>query len=1084
MSLSQSQSFFSCQQSTFSTTPTFCIMSSELADEVLAQLLSMGYDMDRATNAVVHHHRLTVQDAIDFMEQGEDARDVQFDSQQPVLRLDRRDPLVAAVQAEQAMHARNSATWQNAGHTARAHDEEDEDDDAAADGGLSAFNLPIEPSAVPMDTSTAPAPQTNTPAPIASRFDRESQAGYASRESIRFAEERRRAREFAEATRRQIHDAALADRLERERKVAAKTSAAPTSVATTSNAPSQPAAAAASAASGASLQIRLPNNATFRHQFPASATMSDVVAYLSEQLGSFSFATHALLQAYPARTFTTNDLSATVQELKLCPSAALTVRPLPHHVAATLASPDATTTAPPVDEAQPQSPGVDAQPEAASAVVANPPQHRAAPRTGIPSSSALLARFAAGVAAVSPDNVPEQLAPSTDARETVAQPPEPEDHRSRNVRAARLQRYAQPTSPTPTPGSVSTPHIEPTNPFPPGTVLSPFLRSWMPGSGGPSTTTSPKLTNIPSLAELALRAVAKLVVAGRHKLRSLDGLSQEVGMQLMAQLVRDKQLSDKNMGVFLPCHLQVIRLDAYPYVTNELLCAMRFFSLLQELSIRSAEFVTHVGINHIAGLNNLRVLDLGITRLNDQAMPTISQLPLTVLNLERTLITDSGLARLAPLGATLQHLDISDCSKLTERGLALLAAFPQLRTLAIAGLPLTDVGRLSNFPELRSLNLARTAIVEGKLDSIRRYIHLVHLSLANTKLGDNDVRYLQYLTNLSSLKLPSRFQIGNSSIAHISKLPLTELDLTDYIHVTDEGIQFISALAPTSVLLRFVLEKKNAGFYAVIDCVVDLLLDRLVSLSLSNTKLTSAGIPAVAACTKLEVLQLDRTPLKDDVIPLLAPLTRLRTLSLSRTHLTSAVVRSGAFSPFTRLESLNLSWTFIENQGLDQLRLPMLTTLNLDSTRVTANVPLMLTQLPALTTVRMVGIVSEEDTAFEMERQRRMAAHAALMLHDANRFDADHDGRDHDDNEDDHQGDGDGDGDGDDDHDHDGDDDADNPFDRPFRGQHGGFPGGFPGQHGRRRPGDRGANIAGFGFQQANPEPRAFQGNGRVLGGR
>ncbi|KJE89178.1 hypothetical protein, variant 4 [Capsaspora owczarzaki ATCC 30864] len=850
MSLSQSQSFFSCQQSTFSTTPTFCIMSSELADEVLAQLLSMGYDMDRATNAVVHHHRLTVQDAIDFMEQGEDARDVQFDSQQPVLRLDRRDPLVAAVQAEQAMHARNSATWQNAGHTARAHDEEDEDDDAAADGGLSAFNLPIEPSAVPMDTSTAPAPQTNTPAPIASRFDRESQAGYASRESIRFAEERRRAREFAEATRRQIHDAALADRLERERKVAAKTSAAPTSVATTSNAPSQPAAAAASAASGASLQIRLPNNATFRHQFPASATMSDVVAYLSEQLGSFSFATHALLQAYPARTFTTNDLSATVQELKLCPSAALTVRPLPHHVAATLASPDATTTAPPVDEAQPQSPGVDAQPEAASAVVANPPQHRAAPRTGIPSSSALLARFAAGVAAVSPDNVPEQLAPSTDARETVAQPPEPEDHRSRNVRAARLQRYAQPTSPTPTPGSVSTPHIEPTNPFPPGTVLSPFLRSWMPGSGGPSTTTSPKLTNIPSLAELALRAVAKLVVAGRHKLRSLDGLSQEVGMQLMAQLVRDKQLSDKNMGVFLPCHLQVIRLDAYPYVTNELLCAMRFFSLLQELSIRSAEFVTHVGINHIAGLNNLRVLDLGITRLNDQAMPTISQLPLTVLNLERTLITDSGLARLAPLGATLQHLDISDCSKLTERGLALLAAFPQLRTLAIAGLPLTDVGRLSNFPELRSLNLARTAIVEGKLDSIRRYIHLVHLSLANTKLGDNDVRYLQYLTNLSSLKLPSRFQIGNSSIAHISKLPLTELDLTDYIHVTDEGIQFISALAPTSVLLRFVLEKKNAGFYAVIDCVVDLLLDRLVSLSLSNTKLTSAGIPAVAGLSQ------------------------------------------------------------------------------------------------------------------------------------------------------------------------------------------------------------------------------------------
>lgn len=151
---------------------------------------------------------------------------------------------------------------------------------------------------------------------------------------------------------------------------------------------------------------------------------------------------------------------------------------------------------------------------------------------------------------------------------------------------------------------------------------------------------------------------------------------------------------------------------------------------------------------------------------------------------------------------------------------------------------------------------------------------------------------------------------------------MVALDLSDYIHVTDTGVNSIANMT------------------------------RLTQLSLSNTKITDDGMKRLTALTDLEELNLDRTSVTDEGCSVLACFKHLRILGLSSTGISNKLLSNGTLNHCKNLVQLNLSRTRISNKQLNQLVLPSLSQLNLDWTRVTSDCQVLLTGCPSLKALR------------------------------------------------------------------------------------------------------------------------------------
>lgn len=99
----------------------------------------------------------------------------------------------------------------------------------------------------------------------------------------------------------------------------------------------------------------------------------------------------------------------------------------------------------------------------------------------------------------------------------------------------------------------------------------------------------------------------------------------------------------------------------------------------------------------------------------------------------------------------------------------------------------------------------------------------------------------------------------DGGLSFLSRLSLLcELDLTDYTHVTDQGVRQLSSLTRlvprASALFPLLLSfhtRTNLRFPPTV-C-------RLKKLSLSNTQVTDVGLPSLLGMQELQQLCLDRT---------------------------------------------------------------------------------------------------------------------------------------------------------------------------------------------------------------------------------
>nr|XP_060639385.1 uncharacterized protein LOC132779731 [Anolis sagrei ordinatus] len=434
---------------------------------------------------------------------------------------------------------------------------------------------------------------------------------------------------------------------------------------------------------------------------------------------------------------------------------------------------------------------------------------------------------------------------------------------------------------------------------------------------------------IPSLVQLSLQGTVALLTAPRKQYcRSLSALTPVLAEQLLAHLAKRSLLSPRSLRLFFGCPLQRLRLDCYPLATNALLQQLSAFPGLRHLSLVSCAVITDQGLSALPHLTHLQHLNLSAcVKLTDNCLQFLKGLPhLSHLALDQTRVTDRGLADFLPSAPpSLTHLSLNRTG-VTEHTLALLPRHvPQLCLLSIKQTGITDVSALRHLGALQALHLDGTPVSEASLGALSTHPSLSSLTLHGVQSVDGN-RALELISGLplAHLALPSRHTVTDNGMAALCRLSgLLELDLTDYAHISDAGLQHL----PQMIRLR--------------------------RLSLCNTQVTDVGLRQVGALSGLEELALDRLKVSSaGVARCIIRLPHLQVLSLASTLVGDSVARRG-LAHCKHLLKVNLSRTRLSDRGLRFLRQLTLVQLNLDGSGVTAvGVAALQASCPSLVSVR------------------------------------------------------------------------------------------------------------------------------------
>ena len=207
---------------------------------------------------------------------------------------------------------------------------------------------------------------------------------------------------------------------------------------------------------------------------------------------------------------------------------------------------------------------------------------------------------------------------------------------------------------------------------------------------------------------------------------------------------------------------------------------------------------------------SLTQLDLSdCNRITDAGLAHLKKLPLQRLTLMRLNISNDGLAHLQAM--PLQQLDLSGCEHITDTGVAHLAHhLLQQLDLSWCG-RITDKGLayLQKMP-LQRLNLLRSNITDAGLAYLQAMpLQELHVSKGN-QITDAGLRHLQDMP-LQRLYLQGGAQITDAGLACLAKLPLESLHLTGCVRITSAGLAHLQAMPLHTLSLRGANSMKDEG---------------------------------------------------------------------------------------------------------------------------------------------------------------------------------------------------------------------------------------------------------------------------------
>lgn len=390
----------------------------------------------------------------------------------------------------------------------------------------------------------------------------------------------------------------------------------------------------------------------------------------------------------------------------------------------------------------------------------------------------------------------------------------------------------------------------------------------------------------------------KDVVFKRQRLTKIDFMSQCPSAIIEANICPFLDVHDHHQLAKVSKHCLeasgFLTIDGQP-VPKPLAWTNKHLCVAKDTSLE-----TWIRITQVA---KVKYLDLKAVP-TDEWIPFLMTLPLTSLSLSVCEL-QQGLQWITQRGA-FQSLHLHDCYRLTDSVLQYLGHLKLTSFSLTNGLTLAVDGLrgLSSHP-LTSLNLTGSQVSDNDLS------HLGGLPLTDLNLSccltltDTGLQHLIRLS-LATLNLNWCSLLSDNGLRHLANMPLTKLSLSHCTNITNGGLQHLTLMPLTTLSL--------SGCY----CITDEGLQTLTNLPLTNLD--------VSGCLRLLDISLSRF--------------RLKSLDISKCFLTDAGLQSLSQSS-PALTSLSVSHC----QGITDAGLSTL-----------AQLPLTLLHLSSCPTVTDVGI--------------------------------------------------------------------------------------------------------------------------------
>jgi len=265
-----------------------------------------------------------------------------------------------------------------------------------------------------------------------------------------------------------------------------------------------------------------------------------------------------------------------------------------------------------------------------------------------------------------------------------------------------------------------------------------------------------------------------------------------------------------------------------------------------------------------------------------------------------------------------------ESSPLTDADLQLLGTTTALRELSGDAAQLTEVGltALSGCSGLQSLQLASCRLTENSARSIASLKALTTLTLTDSQdLNAAVLGCFAELPKLVELGL-SGTALDDNCIAQLPTAPLRSISLSR-TRLTSAGVQAVAAKYPALEVLQ--LDDVALDLAAVTALAQ---LQKLTDLSLSSCGLDDSSAAPLSGLKQLRVFNLSRNPaLTDSLFQSFGTAAELRTLNVSGTQFTGVAF---AEAGFPSLSALQADDTQVKADALRSLKLPTLFSLSLN----------------------------------------------------------------------------------------------------------------------------------------------------------
>lgn len=327
-----------------------------------------------------------------------------------------------------------------------------------------------------------------------------------------------------------------------------------------------------------------------------------------------------------------------------------------------------------------------------------------------------------------------------------------------------------------------------------------------------------------------------------------------------------------------------------------------------------ADAVTALGGEVVRGTGGGAIVEISLARTwaNDAILEQIAGLKeLRRLDLSFTYVTDRGIEKLQAL-PQLEELTLDTCEFITDVSTSYLRANKRLRKLVLRATDVTDVSLpyIAELTALESLDLSQTMLGDGGLESLPALTRLTELDLGGTRISGINLNFLKLLPNLKKLRFRG-IQRRNGGVCWTPTIIDLDLDTIAMLSNLEElslgvGIGLARGGKPTGPGNNC----RATGGIQVSDLGLAKLakLSKLRWLDVSGARITSAGLKPLGALPQLERLNLWHcTRLDDGAAAVLAQMKSLTDLDLTDTPLSDAAL--GQLKALPRLRRLYLTDT-------------------------------------------------------------------------------------------------------------------------------------------------------------------------------